>query len=87
METEGDSYLADNLVIAAGPWSAPLLERIVPLRCERQVPFWFNPQAETRFGPDTTPVFIVQEDNGDVFYGIPDLGHGVKVAGTTAGNL
>jgi sarcosine oxidase len=80
VETQGDTYLADNLVIAAGPWSAPLLERIVSLRCERQVPFWFNPQTETRFGPDTTPVFIVQENNGDIFYGIPDVGHGVKVA-------
>jgi sarcosine oxidase len=80
LETAGGSYLADRVVISAGSWTAPFLDDLIPLSCERQVPFWFSPRENGRFGADAAPVFIIEELDGRIFYGIPDVGHGVKVA-------
>ncbi|MDA4121540.1 MAG: FAD-dependent oxidoreductase, partial [Thaumarchaeota archaeon] len=39
------------------------------------------------FAPGRMPVFIFEEDGGRFFYGIPDVGHGVKVARTHGGAM
>lgn len=77
LETEKDSYTADKAVFASGPWTSSLLGGVVPLSCERQVPFWFGAADAAGHGADRMPIFIVQERDGRFFYGIPDVGHGV----------
>jgi sarcosine oxidase len=80
LRTEKDSFSADRVVLAMGGWSASFLKRVVTLTCERQVPFWFDAGGNAAFGADRMPVFIVENESGRTFYGIPDVGHGVKVA-------
>lgn len=78
----GGTYRADSLVIAAGPWCRSLLPDLdLPLSVERQVQLWFEPAANPQlFTLERCPIYAWQHSEGGVFYGFPDLGHGVKVA-------
>ncbi|HZW84533.1 MAG TPA: N-methyl-L-tryptophan oxidase [Nitrososphaerales archaeon] len=84
VSTGSGSFTADRVVFCAGPWTSKLVPEVVPTSCERQVPFWFSPGEEKIFGPDSMPVFICEE-GGRFFYGIPDMGEGVKIARTHGG--
>jgi len=85
VETKNGRIRADRVVFAAGAWNRELLGGAAPLECERQVPFWFSPGREKCFGLGEMPVFIFEEPAGRFFYGIPDVGRGVKVARTHGG--
>lgn len=78
---EGD-YLVERLVLAAGAWTTPLLRELgVPLQVERQVQFWLqSPREAQDWSPKGCPIFAVEPEPGRLFYGLPDLGDGVKVA-------
>lgn len=70
---------ADALVLAAGPW-LPGIASGLDLRIERQVMLWFRPRGgSVGFTSDRFPVFLWEVPEG-VFYGVPDLGTGVKTA-------
>jgi sarcosine oxidase len=80
--TSHGSYSAEKLIISAGPWTKTLIPNLdLPLAPERQVVFWMKPLAQKElFEPTRMPVFgwITGDLHG--YYGIPDLGDGVKVA-------
>ena len=80
--TSQDQYRADRLVLSAGAWVRSLTAELeLPLEVERQVLVWFEPAANPEhFTPQRCPIFIVEHDDGQIFYGFPDLGQGVKVA-------
>jgi len=80
VSTDKDQYLADRLVVCAGAWTGALIQGLIPLVCERQVPLWFDSKRDPRFGAGRMPIFVSEEGPGRLFYGIPDVGHGVKVA-------
>jgi sarcosine oxidase len=75
-------YRAVRLVLAAGPWTAALLPGLAPrLVVERQVLHWFTPAAHAEaFRPDRCPVALWEVPSGLLFYALPDLGDGVKLA-------
>jgi sarcosine oxidase len=75
-------YRARRLILAAGPWMSQLLPRLgLPLTIERAVQFWFRPPDPANdCGPGRLPVFILQHADGQLLYGLPDTGHGVKIA-------
>ena len=85
VETENGAYEADRLVFSTGAWTGSILPGLLPLSCERQVQFWFDPPRDGSFSADRMPIFIMEEDSAHYFYGIPDVGHGVKVARTHGG--
>jgi sarcosine oxidase len=85
VETSAGTQSASKLVLCAGPWSGGLLGGLIPLRVERQVPFWFSSNGKEAFAPPKMPVFIMEEGGGVLYYGVPDVGHGVKVARTHGG--
>jgi sarcosine oxidase len=87
IETPAGTQTADRLVLCAGAWNAGLLNGILPLQCERQVPLWFSSGGQSCFSSPKMPVFIMEEEQGIFYYGIPDVGHGVKVARTHGGEL
>lgn len=69
---------AGRLVLAAGGWLRDLLPEL-PLSIERQVNGWFRPRRHpAHFAPSRCPVFIWERGGGDVFYGFPNTGAGVK---------
>ncbi|MDV3293678.1 MAG: N-methyl-L-tryptophan oxidase, partial [Nitrososphaerales archaeon] len=86
IETTKGRYTAEKLVLAAGPWTAQLLPGLIPLTCERQVPFWFESPGDGAFSAEKMPIFMMEEDTNHYFYAIPDVGHGVKVARTHGGS-
>jgi sarcosine oxidase len=87
VETNFGIQAADRLVLCAGAWNGALAGDALPLTCERQVPLWFASGGLASFTPQKMPVFIMEEERGVFYYGIPDVGHGVKVARTHGGEL
>jgi sarcosine oxidase len=80
--TSKGRYSAGQLLCCAGAWTKAVLGLDLPLQVERQVQFWFEPWRNAAFfQPKRCPIYIWEFDYGRFFYGFPDLGEGVKVAG------
>lgn len=75
-------YTARRLVLAAGAWMAGALPGIgLPLTVRRQVMFWVQPTGDrSSFQPAHLPVWLWETSGGSLWYGVPDLGDGPKVA-------
>ena len=82
VRTSQGSYSSEKLIISAGPWTKTLIPNLnLPLTPERQVVFWMKPLAQKgKFEPTRMPVFGWLTGDLHGYYGIPDLGDGVKVA-------
>jgi sarcosine oxidase len=84
--TAHGNYVADHLVITAGPWAPQMLRDMqLPLRVTRQVVYWFEPRGSIDlFRQDRLPVYLLEtEATHPVLYGFPLTGpqsEGVKVA-------
>jgi len=87
VESSNGKYLTDRLILCAGAWNSVFLGKLLPLQCERQVPFWFSSHGQKCFTPQAMSVFIFEEEPGHFYYGISDVGHGVKVARTHGGEI
>jgi sarcosine oxidase len=87
LETPLGRQSASKLILCAGAWNGGLLKGSIPLQCERQVPFWFSSEGKERFSSGRMPIFIMEEGKDSYFYGIPEVGHGVKVARTHGGEF
>lgn len=71
VETDRDSYHADNLVVSAGPWIRELVPELAGYATpERQVLAWFQPAAPGDYEPEAFPVFSMTAD-GEHYYGFP----------------
>ncbi|CAH0120405.1 N-methyl-L-tryptophan oxidase [Paenibacillus sp. CECT 9249] len=86
--TENGAYCANNVLVAAGAWSAEvvpeLLGRIQPVR---KPIGWFKAPAH-RYGDGTFPAFVVNKGGDEEYYGIPDLdGSGLKVGRHDGGDI
>ena len=80
VEIGGETVHADRLVLAAGPWMPELLPGL-PLEVERQLVHWFEPRGDRhRFAAEQFPAVLWETEDGVLFYLVPDLGRGVKVA-------
>lgn len=75
--TARDTYAADTLIVAAGPWLPELIGPTLarPFRILRQVLFWFDIDGPvTPFLPENFPVFIrVAPGIDQSIYGFPAL--------------
>ncbi|HKT22880.1 MAG TPA: N-methyl-L-tryptophan oxidase [Nitrososphaerales archaeon] len=87
VETPLGRQTASRLIFCAGAWTNGLLGGSLPLQCERQVPLWFSSRGEDRFTATKMPIFMMEEGAGSYYYGIPEVGHGVKVARTHGGEV
>jgi sarcosine oxidase len=78
---DGQTYRADRLVLAAGPWMSELLEgSSMPLQGERQLMYWFTPQTPNLFDPAQCPIALWDDPGLPAFATFPDMGDGVKIA-------
>ena len=75
-------YHAKAMVVSAGAWVTTLLPAFpLPFTVERQTLYWFDPARATDvFSAQRCPIHLWQFEDGQFFYGFPDLGDGVKVA-------
>lgn len=86
--TNRGRYRAGQVIISAGAWATELLPDLkLPLEVERRVVHWFKNKKtdDQRFLPDRLPVYIWEYEPGQMFYGFPDLGNGIKIASTKKG--
>ena len=89
VRTSMGEYTTDKLVLSSGAWLPRLVAELgLPLKVERQVLFWFRPLREkANFGPGRMPAFNWQDPEGRIFYGVADVGTGVKVARHHGGKI
>ena len=82
IRTAVERYSTARLVITAGAWAGPLLDKAglhVPLQPTRERLIFFEPMDSAAFSPDRFPVFIAHQTPW--FYGIPSVdGSGMKAA-------
>lgn len=71
--TAKDTYSASRLIITAGPWTERLLAEVgVFLKVQRTLMHWFQPKsAINQFGKGSFPIFLYEEDDGTILYGVP----------------
>lgn len=80
VEAGGHTYRARRAIVAAGAWTAKLLDVDLPLAVERQVLAWFPAEEPDLFAPDRFPICIRQQ-HGYEWYVFPSLdGATVKAA-------
>ncbi|MFB6301334.1 MAG: N-methyl-L-tryptophan oxidase [Haloferacaceae archaeon] len=71
VETDRDTYEADDLVVTAGAWAGEHVDTLRPhLEPERQVLAWLQPTDPGRFRPDRFPVWNLAVEEGR-YYGFP----------------
>lgn len=87
VRTEVGSYVAEQVIVSAGPWLPELLapELAGNFAVTRQVLYWFAPRnAITSFLPERFPVFIWEPAGAaEAIYGFPAINGpqgGVKIA-------
>ncbi len=87
VETDRDQYSAGRLIVAAGAWSGPLLDRLgIRLSVLRKQVQWYRAAADVYAAAQALPTFLYELPEG-VFYGFPQIDErGVKVAEHTGGN-
>jgi sarcosine oxidase len=86
--SDRDEYRAERLILSAGSWIKSLLPDLtLPLTVERQILFWFDARDANAFQPERCPIHLWEHAPGRFFYGFPDLGQGVKVAGHHEGEI
>jgi sarcosine oxidase len=71
---------ARQAVLSVGPWLPALARTPLPLTVERQVQHWYATAHDARFGVGAFPVFLIESPDGRMLYGLPDQGHGLKLA-------
>ena len=75
VEAGGRRYHARHLIVAAGPWSGPVLQRFgvrLPLEVTKEQAMYFAPADTTAFAFREFPVWIWMDDPS--FYGFPVFG-------------
>ena len=88
IDAGGERYRAKSLVIAAGPWTNPVLAHFglhLPLEVTKEQAMYFRPLELTPFSYGTFPVWIWMDDPS--FYGFPVFGESgaVKVTQDAGG--
>jgi sarcosine oxidase len=90
VKTGNESYNANYLILSPGAWLTALVPELrLPLQTERQVVFWFKPPVNQEiFSPSRMPVYVWQmKGEKYYYYGVPDVGGGVKAAKDHDGEL
>jgi monomeric sarcosine oxidase len=86
--TGAQDYRVQRVIVTAGPWTAGLLGGWqLPLTVERAVQFWFSPRDGSQFVGERFPVFLLEYAPDRLLYGLPNFGHGVKVAHHHGGRI
>jgi sarcosine oxidase len=89
VEAGGASFEARRLIVCAGAWFERIVADLdVPLRVERNVQYWFVPEAQEAVTPERLPVFALERPElPHMLYGFADFGDGVKCAFHHSGQM
>ncbi|MGA8303875.1 MAG: N-methyl-L-tryptophan oxidase [Thermoplasmata archaeon] len=82
VRTASREYLTDKLVLSAGAWMSSLVRNLrLPLIVEQQTVYWFRPGEGRPESFRGMPAFVWYVPQGGYYYGLPDVGDGVKIGG------
>src|SRR5688500_1083160 len=83
VKTNANTYIADKLVIAAGPWTRSLVsEPELPLTVERQGGFWLELSGRPpNYDRPPFPIYAYEDKPGHICYGFARLDRGGKASG------
>ena len=98
LTTTKRKYRTAKLIVTAGAWLNALFPELnLPLSIRRQPLFWFRDRAATGPANPTprspaptegkAPIFLWEYEKGQMFYGIPDASHGLKLGWHHGGRL
>ena len=87
VETNKGVFKSQRLIVAAGAWaSAHLLGLDLGLTVVRKQQHWFQLDRVDQKLVNEFPVFAIETDTGEHFYGVPEIDHlGMKVCKHTGG--
>jgi sarcosine oxidase len=87
VECGDQEFVGDHLLIAGGAWSNHLLSELgLNLTVLRKQQQWFQLDRVEQKLVNRFPAFLFEQDDGDVFYGIPEINYlGMKVAEHSGG--
>ncbi len=85
--TDAGKFQAHRLIIAAGAWNPQLLPDLnLGLKVVQKQQHWFQLDRVDHKIENQFPCFLVEQDNGDCFYGVPEIDYlGLKVCEHTGG--
>jgi monomeric sarcosine oxidase len=80
-------FYGDRLIVSAGAWASQLLGSLgLSLRVLRKQQQWFQLDRVEQKLASRFPAFLFEQDDGAVFYGMPEIDHlGMKVAEHSGG--
>ena len=84
VKTDLDTFEASQVILSTGAWTHDFAP--VPVVIERVTNSWFMPIEGALFTSANCPPFMMEEASGEISYGCPNLGHGVKVGLHYAGS-
>lgn len=77
VETSKRRFTTDRLILCAGSWMPAVAGDVgAALTVTRQTLFWYRPKRDAR----RLPVWAIEHVPGQLLYGFPDTGGGLKVA-------
>ncbi len=87
--TDRGSFSTERLVIAGGAWSQRLLPTLnQSLTVLRKQQHWFQIDRTEQKLINRFPVFLFEQSNGDIFYGVPEIDYlGMKVCQHNGGEV
>ena len=87
VETENGNFRSRHLIIAAGAWNSDLLPDLdLGLQVVQKQQHWFQLDRVDHKIENQFPGFLVEQDNGDCFYGFPEINYlGMKVCEHSGG--
>lgn len=89
VSTPDGSYSADNLVLAVGARTLPLIDGLeLPLEVERQAVFWMEPDPDgASYDESAFPIYAYEYEPSEICYGFPRLPRGVKASIMHSGQI
>ena len=87
VETDHGDFFCSRLLIAAGAWTQPLIPNLdLSLVVLQKQQHWFQlDRVEQKIESDF-PCFLLEQENGDCFYGFPEIDYlGMKVCEHSGG--
>jgi sarcosine oxidase len=87
VSTHQGNFIGKRLVIAAGAWTADLLPGLdLGLQVLQKQQHWFQLDRVDQKIENNFPCFLLEQDNGDCFYGFPEIDYlGMKVCEHSGG--
>lgn len=87
VETQNGNFQSSRLVISGGAWNSELLPDLdLGLQVVQKQQHWFQIDRVDHKFENEFPCFLFEQDNGDCFYGFPEINYlGMKVCEHTGG--